>query len=309
MSLGDGEEFHSLVNQQLRRQSIRFEVARLEEIASWGPERLPALAAIVCAYPDSRRTTQAAGILAHHRSLADVRFEYVCGLEPERELFAQLDEYSTTWFSSPVLLADPSPYAIYQESLNHFEQKCGLRDFLDLYQLLRSVVENGVTGDVAEFGSYRGHSGYLIARTLESLGSDKRLFMFDTFEEFPHEDLGVDQFWSRTHDVDFSDVQAKLHVFDRVTIVRGDFVETLGSTNIESLALAYIDCDSYRATKFLLDALLPTKISSRGVIVCEDYGHPALLGSRVAVHESLTGTTDCLQFFSQFSGVYIVQKF
>jgi predicted O-methyltransferase YrrM len=241
-----------------------------------------------------------------------VPFEYASGLDRERALFTKLDEYATTPFVSPVLLDQPNPYEIYEESLLHFEQKCGMRDFLDLYQLLRSVCDNNVPGDIAEFGSYRGHSGYLIARTLQALGSRKHLYMFDTFAAFPEELTGIDYYWSDTHDVSFAEVRAKFRDLENVHLVRGDFIETLPQSDLGHLALAYVDCDSYRATRYLLDALLPHRMSPRGLLVCEDYGHPALLGHRVAVHESLEslGPADaCFRFFSQFSGFYIVVKY
>lgn len=309
LSVGDGDEFHQLVNDRLRRSAIRVETVEVDAIPAWHHAQTPSLAAVVCGYRDSRRIMRAAGALAHHPRLADVRFEYASGLDPERAAFERLDEYAATWFVSPVLVDDPSPYAIYNESLLHFEQKCGLRDYLDLYQVLRTAVRNDVPGDVAEFGSFRGHSGYLIARTLDALGSDKRVFLFDTFDTFPVEDLGVDRFWSSTHPVSFADVQAKFASIARAVLVRGDFTETLPRTDLGPLAVAYIDCDSYRATKYLIDALVPEKISPRGLLVCEDYGHPALLGNRLAVHESLADQPGFFQYFSQFSGLYITVRY
>jgi O-methyltransferase len=251
--------------------------------------------------------TAAARMLAAHTALASVPFEYAAGLNAERAQFAASDEYGDTTFVSPVLLDSPTPYALYAESLQRFEQKCGLRDYLDLYQLLRSVVRSAVPGDIAEFGSYRGHSGWLIARTLQALNSDKRLYLFDMFAEFPAETAGVDHFWNRSHPVDFAEVQRKLAPFPNVTLVRGDFTQTLAASGVGRLALAYVDCDSYRATRFLYDALWQKHLAPGALLVCEDYGHPALLGSRTAVHDATAGWK-AFQFFSQFSGLHITQK-
>ena len=308
LSLGAGEDFHKLLDQRLRHERVAFKSQRLEDLGDWSSVRTEGLVAVLCGYSDSRRMTQAARWLAAHPVLGRVPFEYVNGLDRERGVFARLDEYSGTFFVSPVLLDQPSPYELYEESLKHFEQKCGLRDFLDLYQLLKAVVSGGVPGDIAEFGSYRGHSGYLIGRTLQALGSDKRLCMFDTFEGFPPEPLGVDHFWNRSHNVDFADVRRKFSGLPNVTLVKGDFTQTLSRSGLGGVALAYVDCDSYRATRFLFDALLPRQLSVRGVLVCEDYGHPALLGNRAAVHESLETVRGSFQYFSQFSGLYVLVK-
>jgi predicted O-methyltransferase YrrM len=306
--VGSDGPLSTAVEQLLEKRGLEFRRAQADALPAWTmpAEGLPAI--ILCAYGDARRTTQVAIVLADHSELQDVRFEYISGLEPERSRFRELDEYRDTWFVSPLLLETRSPYDIYEESLQHFEQKCGLRDYLDLYQALSHVVRAGIDGDIAEFGSYRGHSGYLIARTLDALASDKRLFMFDTFESFPDERYGVDRFWSRTHDVDFEIVRRKFESIGRVTLVKGDFTETLATSDIDRLALAYIDCDSYRATTFLIDALMPEKIAPGGLLVCEDYGHPALLGNRVAVEQTLKRHSVVFRWFSQFSGLYVIAK-
>jgi hypothetical protein len=43
-------------------------------------------------------------------------------------------------------------------------------------------------------------------------------------------------------------------------------------------------------------------------MVFEDYGHAQLLGNRAAVHNYFDNRPGCVQFFSQFSGCYIVVK-
>jgi hypothetical protein len=43
-------------------------------------------------------------------------------------------------------------------------------------------------------------------------------------------------------------------------------------------------------------------------MVFEDYGHQALLGNRLAIHQFFDKKKDCIKIFSQFSGFYIVVK-
>lgn len=307
MTLGEGGELQAQLQTRLERAGLRHRAHALGELRDWHAADAATLAGILCAYTDAARLTAAAQVLARHPVLAAVPFEYAPGLHPERALFTRRDEYAATHFIAPALRDDPGPYRIYEESLQRFEQKCGLRDYLDLYQVLRHVVDNRVPGDIAEFGSYRGHSGWLIARTLQALGSDKRLYMFDTFAAFPDEG-GVDHFWTRSHAVDFEEVRGKLAAFADVTLVRGDFTQTLATSGLGAVALAYVDCDSYRATRFLIEALWDRHLAVRGALVCEDYGHPALLGNRAAVHESLDGRAGAFRYFSQFSGFYIALK-
>lgn len=266
------------------------------------------IACVVAADVEPERIMDVARGALKDPRLAAVPVEWVTGLEPQHLQFARQDDLRGQHFVSPLLVAEPSPYALYDESLHRFEQKCSLRDYLDLYQLIVSVHERAVRGDVAEFGSYRGHSGWLIARTLEGLGSDRTVHLFDTFDRFPAEPEGIDRFWSGTHEVSLEEVRRQLAGLSSVRLVAGEFQDTVPSSGIAELALAYVDCDSHRAVAYLARELFENHLTPGGVIVFEDYGHPALLGCRVAVHDFFDGRTDCVRFFSQFSGLYIVIK-
>ncbi len=46
----------------------------------------------------------------------------------------------------------------------------------------RYVVENNIPGDFIECGVWRGGNGILAKKVFERLGSDKKVWMFDTFE-------------------------------------------------------------------------------------------------------------------------------
>lgn len=308
LSLGDDGEFHRRLNRWLTLEAVPYRSESLEDVARWTPDETKDVAIAVSGYARARDQTRAVRTLAAHPVLGALPFEFPMGLDPEGATFDHWDQYAATRFVSPVLLDDPSPYELYEESLKHFRQKCGLRDYLDLYQALRSVLQRDVPGDIAEFGSYEGHSGWLLARSLQSLGIRRRVCLFDAFERFPSEPLGIDQSWTDTHRVDFAQVQQRFADFPDVSLVKGDFTRTLGESSLGPVAMAHVDCDSYRATRFLLDDLLGGRLSPGGIVVCEDYGHPALLGHRAAVHDCLTGRRDVMAFFSQFSGVFLLMK-
>lgn len=303
--LGDDDALTSAVTAALQRAGVAQRRLTLADALALPAQDAAQVAAVLCTHTDARRQTAVACQIAAYAPLADKPFEYVYGLDPALTQFRLRDEYAGTDFVSPLLLDAPTPHAIYEESLERFEQKCGLRDYLDLYQVLRHIVHNRIPGDIAEFGSYKGHSGWLIARSLEALGDGmRRVFLFDTFAGFP-EEKGLDHFWSDTHKVDFESIRAKFTDRDNVKLVRGDFTQTLPASDLGQLALAYVDCDSYRATRWLIQTLWPKRISPRGAMVFEDYGHPALLGNRVAIHEGLPESAGGIRHYSQFSGLYI----
>lgn len=304
--LGDADALTMALRRRLERAGVTCRQLSLAQAQQLPPDEANGVAAVLCTQMGTKAQTQAAIAMAACPELGDKPFEYVFGLDPNMAIFRQRDEYASTEFVSPWLLDTPTPHALYEESLQHFEQKCGLRDYLDLYQVLRHVVQNDIPGDIAEFGSYKGHSGWLIARSLEALGdSQRKLYMFDTFAGFPQE-KGLDHFWSDTHKVDFDSIRNKFNGRANVELVRGDFTQTLPQSGAGQLALAYVDCDSYRATRWLIEQLWPARISPRGTMVFEDYGHSALLGNRVAIHQAFDGMAGGIRSYSQFSGLYTV---
>ena len=197
-------------------------------------------------------TATARAVLGDVR-LAEIPFEYSTGRRARRPSSSvRQDEYGGLGFVSPGA-ASPSrrPYELYAKSLQRFEQKCGLRDYLDLYQLLGSVVQRGVAGDVAEFGSYKGHSGWLIGTTLKALASDKPVHLFRCSTPSRRSQPAWTTSGSGTHQVQLDEVRGKLSQLDSIKLHPGEFERTLPVSGIDTLALAYVDCDSYRAVSYL----------------------------------------------------------
>lgn len=195
--------------------------------------------------------------------------------------------------------------SVYRFTLERVEQKCSVKDAADLYQLIRQTA--GVPGAVAEFGSYRGHSGLFIAETLRRLDDRRPVFLCDTFAAFPEESHAADRFWSGTHDVDFDQVRRLFADYENVSLVRGDFADTLDAIPANRFSLVHVDCDAYRSVRLVAERIFP-RLSAGGVIAFEDYGHDFCLGARLAVDECFAARTDCFRFFSAFSGVQIVLK-
>ena len=215
---------------------------------------------------------------------------------------------SSNDFISPLHLEKTKFFELYEESCEIFDPKTGIRDFMDLMQGINHVLERKLLGDLAEFGSFKGQSGYLTARFLEEKSSPKKLFMFDAFESFPTESIGVDRFWSETHEVDFTEIRNKFTQLENVQLIKGDFTETLSKTNCDQICLAFVDCDSYRGTRFLINEIFEKRLVPGGIMIFEDYGHASLLGNRIAIHEGFEDRRNAFCFFSQFSGSFFVCK-
>lgn len=247
------------------------------------------------------------GNLVREPKTSNVAFEYVVIPKVENLSINRMYENSND-FISPLHLQEPNFSTLYEESCKLFEPKTGIRDFMDLLQGVNHVWNSNLEGDLAEFGSFKGQSGYLTARYLEVRKLSKTLFMFDAFESFPTESIGVDHFWSDTHKVNFEEIKQEFKRFNNVELVKGDFTETFNQSACKKLCLAFVDCDSYRGTKYLIDEIFDNRLVVGGLMIFEDYGHASLLGNRLAVHEKFQGKRNAFCFFSQFSGSFYVCK-
>ncbi|MBL0714023.1 MAG: class I SAM-dependent methyltransferase [Desulfosarcina sp.] len=306
--IGADDTFTEAIRGDLASHGMQPRIVALAELTASGLPGPESYAAIVCTYTDIRRTHAAARYVLHDPVLARLAFEYVTFPRDSYATLRRHEVITAAELISPLPNYPLDVFRIYEEALSHFEKKCDVRDFMDLCQLLKNTIDNGIDGDIAEFGSFRGHSGYLLASLLEAFAAEKQLYLFDTFESFPEEACGIDQFWSRSHPVDFAAVKAKFTAFPFVRFVKGDFTRTLDASGLRQLALAYVDCDAYRSSDYLIRRIYPEMLAPGGIMIFEDYGHAQLLGNRVAVDDFFDGRRGCVKFFSQFSGSYIVVK-
>ena len=236
-----------------------------------------------------------------------IPFEYAVIPKIENQGISRMWENSED-FISPLHLEKVDWNGLFEESCTIFDPKTGIRDFMDLIQALGHVISRDLPGNIAEFGSFKGQSGYLVSRFLESIKSEKKLFMFDMFESFPVESIGADHFWSQTHEVDYHSIKNKFVHMKNVQLVKGDFTQTFEKTETGRLALAFVDCDSFRGTKYLIEKIFDDCLVPFGLMLFEDYGHASLLGNRLAVHEYFDRKKNAFCFFSHFSGTYVVCK-
>jgi O-methyltransferase len=170
-----------------------------------------------------------------------------------------------------------------------------------------------VPGAIVECGVWRGGNMMAAALTLQHLGVTRPIYLFDTFEGMTAPE-GMD--------VDYSGVSARVE-FDRlrrrpektqwceasldevcanmsatgyrsalIHFVKGPVELTLSDAAPADIALLRLDTDWYASTLHELQCLYP-RVSRRGVVVIDDYGHWE--GARRAVDEYLvTNGIHCL---------------
>lgn len=158
---------------------------------------------------------------------------------------------------------------------------------------VRTVVSEGVEGDVLEAGVWRGGVGILVKALLMSLGEgDRKLWLADSFEGLPppsHDQdrgLALDLNWMLPASAD--EVRANFEGFklldDNVRFLEGYFADTMPAAPVDRLAILRLDGDYYSSTIEVLEPLYDM-VSPGGFVIIDDYGYHE--GCRNAVHDFL----------------------
>ncbi len=172
---------------------------------------------------------------------------------------------------------------------------------------IRQVMEDGVPGDMAELGVFRGNSAAVLAHYARL--HDRRVFLFDTFEGFDKRDLvGED----KSKPMEFADTSLNLVrqlVGDEsVQYVRGRFPESVpAELNERRLCIAHIDCDLYEPAKAGLEFFYPRLVPG-GLLILHDYANPYWEGIKRAVDEFCRGIPERLVVLADKSGTAMIRK-
>jgi hypothetical protein len=171
---------------------------------------------------------------------------------------------------------------------------------------IRYIVQAGIPGAIAECGVWRGGSMAAVAETLKALGDTTReLYLYDTYEgmtkpterDVDLEGTSAMEDWQKNRFNPFyqlaraglDEVKAVMaqtgYPAERLHYVQGPVEETLPAQAPQTLALLRLDTDYYESTLHEMVHLYP-RLSSRGVLIVDDYGH--FVGARQAVDEYLS---------------------
>lgn len=152
-----------------------------------------------------------------------------------------------------------------------------------LLTLLRQAIN--IEGDVWECGVYKGGTAAMLAKFLDEKSSEKKLYLFDTFEGMPETDLKRD--WHKRGDFSDTDVESvKAYVgFEELCIIKKGFIpDTFAGLESRKVAFAHIDLDIYKSIIDSMEFIWP-RLSVGGFVVFDDYGFPSCPGARMAVDE------------------------
>lgn len=162
------------------------------------------------------------------------------------------------------------------------------------------VIQNNIEGDFVECGVWRGGQSILAASIFKHYGSNKKVWLFDTFEGFinagikasEYDDVRVETFkWAheRYYNTEhcgnsLRDVKSSFLKYevlsDNIEFVKGDVNITLDSDKIPQLiSVLRMDTDYYKSTQTQMRVLYP-RLAKHGVLMEDDYDHS---GVRTAI--------------------------
>jgi hypothetical protein len=158
--------------------------------------------------------------------------------------------------------------------------------WLDMARLLH---EEGISGDLVEFGVFGGGSFLRLIEIFRPLSVINRYYGFDGFKGIPKPDLQQDHpyFW---HEGAFADTSKErvlryladnLGSLDKIELVEGWFSETLPvmCDRISEIAFARVDCDLYSSTVDVFD-FLSGRLVDGSIVYFDDWTHEVATASR-----------------------------
>jgi hypothetical protein len=206
-------------------------------------------------------------------------------------------------------------YPEYRTARGRFIRGCRIPNAGDSVRLwtlilnIRQVLDEGVAGQFAELGVFRGNTAAVLAEFASQAG--RRVQLFDTFEGFDRRDLeGVDAGTSRQfHDTGIGFVRAVIGPSAEICdFVPGYFPDSLRPEH-ESMryAVVSLDCDLYKPMKAGLEYFYP-RLSVGGILFIHDYSSRTWKGVKQAVDEFTAVHGERPVLVADKSGTVIIRR-
>jgi len=157
-----------------------------------------------------------------------------------------------------------------------------------LVEYLLDVIENNIDGDVVELGCYVGESSKYLMKTLVETNSDKKLYVYDSFEGLP--DLSkweINTGWRPRTLITSEDVLTSNFIENNLPtpiITKGWFKDIPEDRLPEKISFAFLDGDFYDS---IYDSLVKVydRVVDGGYIFFHDYKRNDLPGVEAAIKD------------------------
>lgn len=174
-----------------------------------------------------------------------------------------------------------------------------------LERLLKHTLN--ISGEVVECGVYKGGTAAMLAQILAEANSEKKLYLFDTFQGMPETDEEKD--WHRKGDfADTSLESVKQFVGhpDRCIYKPGFIPDTFSGLDDLNISFCHIDVDIYKSIIDSLNFIWP-RMGQGGVVIFDDYGFPTCPGALEAV-DFFFSSQDAVPLCLQTGQALVIKK-
>jgi len=159
----------------------------------------------------------------------------------------------------------------------------------NLVKFLIKSIEEKVDGDVVEFGCYVGESSKYLMKTLIELSSEKKLFVYDSFEGLPELSKWEENTGWRPGTLKSTE-EILISNFEQnnlpTPIIHKDWFKNVPEDKIpEKISFAFLDGDFYDSIYDSLNKIFD-RVSDGGYICFHDYQRNDLPGVRVAIEDT-----------------------
>lgn len=156
---------------------------------------------------------------------------------------------------------------------------------------LEKALEQGVEGDVVEFGCYIGTTSLFIRRLLDQRHETRAFHVYDSFEGLPPKSREDDSPAGVNFKAGELAVSKKQFIREfqkaglTLPVIHKGWFDQLSPDDVpDKIAFAFLDGDFYGSIKSSLQLVLP-RMSRGGIIVLDDYAREALPGVAKAVKQ------------------------
>lgn len=161
-------------------------------------------------------------------------------------------------------------------------------------------------GHFAECGAYKGASAYLLAKELRNAGSNQKLYLYDSFEGLSTPEAIDGEHWTKGDLLGrLDEVQSNLHeLASHIVYRKGWIPDGFDPNSRDAFSFVHIDVDLYQPTRDALEYFYP-RMTSYGVILCDDYGFETCPGARKACDEFFAAAGDVVLHLPTGQGMVI----
>ncbi len=189
--------------------------------------------------------------------------------------------------------------------------------YLSLIQLVKYICSQNLSGDIAECGSFQGHSAHIIATLLKQNNINKQLHIFDSFEglsrrneefDLAKNNLSEEAITEEIGRFKFSleGLKENLREFNFIKYYKGWIPERFHEIEDKRFCFVHIDLDLYDPILASLNFFYP-RLENGGVMVIDDYGYTHFQGAEKAFKEFFSDKNVSFSYMVPSGSAFIIK--